>query len=81
MPFDIKKEPTKVQIMGSGSGWELAPRVSNKIIYALNDYVYQERYSNIKPDILFIMDVLDEKPMIVSGISNLGDVISRINNM
>ncbi len=80
MPFDIRKDPKKFMILGSGSGWELAPKVSEKTIYALNDYVYQERYG-IKPDLLFIMDVLDEKPLIVAGISNLGDVVARINAM
>lgn len=78
--FEIKKDPKKIIILGSGSGWEHSPQISNKIIYALNDYVYQERYQ-IKPDLLFIMDVLDEKPQVVAGITNLGDIVSRINGM
>lgn len=80
MPFQIKKNPKKVQIMGSGSGWELAPINSDAVIYALNDYVFYERYK-IQPDILFIMDILDEKPQIVAGVNNLGDVIKRINDL
>lgn len=78
MPFTIKKDPTKIHILGTGSGWDLHPKGSNAVIYALNDFVKYERYG-ITPDILFILDVLDEKPQIVSGLDNLGDIISRIN--
>jgi hypothetical protein len=78
--FEIKKDPTKVIICATGSGWELAPKESEKIIYALNDYVSIEKYG-LRPDFLFIMDVLDEKPQIVSGINNLGEIIMRINKM
>jgi hypothetical protein len=80
MPFEIKKDKTKVCILATGSGWELGPTQSEKMIYALNDYVSMEKYG-VKPDLLFIMDILDEKPQIVSGSDNLGDVIQRINNM
>ena len=80
MPFQIKKNPNKVAILGTGSGWELFPKDSNSVIYALNDYIRIERY-NIKPDVLFIMDILDEKPQIVSGMDNLGEVVARINKM
>jgi len=78
--FEIKKNPDKVIIAGTGQGWENMPVKSNAVVYCLNDYVKVERYG-IKPDILFIMDVLDEKPQIVSGIDNLGEVIARINKM
>lgn len=78
MPFEVKKDPTRVLICGTGDGWELIPKVTEKTIYALNDYINTERFG-IKPDILFVMDVLDEKPQIVSGINNLGEVIKRIN--
>ena len=78
--FDIKKDPSKICILASGSGWELAPKESEKVIFALNDYIRIEKY-RIKPDALFIMDVLDDKPQIVSGVDNLGDVIQRINNL
>lgn len=80
MPFDLKKNPTKIAICGTGSGWELLPIQSDHTIYCLNDYVKFERYQ-VKPDVLFIMDVLDEKPQVVAGIDNLGDIISRINKM
>lgn len=80
MPFEIKKNPTKFQIMGTGDGWQLAPIQSDAIIYCLNDYVFKERY-DIQPDVLFIMDVLDEKPQIVAGLNNLGEVVDRINKM
>lgn len=80
MSFEIKKDPSKVCILATGSGWELAPKESEKMIYALNDYVTIEKY-NVRPDILFIMDILDEKPGIVSGQNNLGDTINRINQM
>jgi len=78
--FQIKKNPKKWAILGSGSGWNLFPTQSDHTVIALNDYVYTERYG-ISPDYLAIMDVLDEKPLIVAGVSNLGDVISRINKM
>ena len=78
--FEIKKEKDRVMILGTGSGWELAPRISEKTVYCLNDYIRQERYG-IKPDLLFIMDVLDEKPQIISGIDNLGKVVEMINQI
>lgn len=78
--FDIKKRKDSYIILATGAGWEYAPKFSDKIIYALNDYVFTEKYQ-IMPDILFIMDVLDEKPQIVSGINNLQEVVARINKM
>lgn len=78
--FEIKKNPTKVFICGTGDGWEHIPQQTSATVYCLNDFVRYERYQ-IKPDILFILDVLDEKPQIVAGIDNLGDVIKRINTM
>ncbi len=80
MAFQIKKDPAKVSILATGTGHELAPRESNAMIYCLNDYVAIEKYG-VKPDILFMMDLLDEKPQVVSGIQNLGETISRINKM
>lgn len=78
--FEIKKDPSRVIVAGTGDGWEYIPRQTDKTIYALNDFIWAEKYG-VKPDVLFIMDVLDEKPQIVSGINNLGEVISRINSM
>src|SRR3990167_954058 len=78
--FEIKKDPTKVLICATGDGWEHIPRATEKTIYALNDFIYAEKYG-IEPDLLFVMDVLDEKPQIVTGINNLGEVIKRINSM
>jgi hypothetical protein len=80
MAFKIKKDRTKWQILGTGSGWEHAPKTTDNIVLALNDYVFSERYG-IHPDILCIMDVLDEKPQIVAGINNLGEVVERINQL
>jgi|SRR3990167_1036242 len=80
MAFQIKKNPSSIAICGTGDGWQLLPRDTNKTVYCLNDYIYKEKYG-IQPDILFILDVLDEKPQIVSGINNLGEVVSRINAM
>ncbi len=76
--FEIKKDPTKWMILGTGDGWQMAPRETEKIVMCLNDYIFMEKYG-IQPDYLCIMDVLDEKPQIVSGINNLGEVVSRIN--
>lgn len=78
--FEIKKDPSKYIILATGSGWELAPKQSEKMIFALNDYVYQEKYG-VQPDALFMMDILDEKPQVVSGIQNLGETIQRVNAM
>src|SRR3990167_3462247 len=78
--FEIKKDPSKVIIAGTGSGWELMPKATEKVVYCLNDYIYTEKYQ-VKPDILFIMDILDEKPQIVSGHGNLGEIIHRINSL
>ena len=80
MSFEIKKNKERIGILGSGSGWNLFPFQSDHTVYCLNDYVYQERYQ-IKPDVLFIMDILDEKPLVVAGLSNLGDIVQRINKM
>lgn len=80
MSFELEKRPDKIAICGTGDGWNLLPVNSDHTIYCLNDYVKFERYG-VKPDILFIMDVLDEKPLIVSGVDNLGDIIHRINKL
>jgi len=80
MAFQIKKNPERWAICGTGSGWELLPKLTDEIVFCLNDYIFTEKY-NVEPDLLCIMDVLDDKPQIVSGINNLGDVISRINKL
>lgn len=80
MPFELEKNPHKIAILGTGDGWNLFPLQSDHTVYCLNDYVRYEKYQ-IKPDVLFIMDVLDEKPQIVSGQDNLGDIVKRINDM
>lgn len=80
MSFQIKKDNSKVMILATGSGWDLAPKESEKVIYALNDYVSIEKY-RVKPDILFMLDILDEKPQVVSGVQDLADTIVRINKM
>lgn len=80
MSFEIRKNPKKIIIAGTGSGWELMPKVTDYTVYCLNDYIFTEKYG-IKPDILFILDILDEKPQIVSGVNNLGEVIRRINDL
>ena len=78
--FKIKKDLTKFLILATGDGWQLAPKESEKVIYALNDFVYYEKY-RIMPDVLFMLDVLNEKPQVISGLQNLGDTISRINKI
>ena len=78
--FEIKKDPTRICIMATGDGWQLAPPETEKTIYALNDFIKVEKY-RIKPDLFFIMDCLDEKPQVVSGDDNLGGIIQRINNL
>ena len=78
--FQVKKNPNKWQICGTGDGWQLMPQVTDRIVFCLNDYIRTEKYG-VKPDLLCIMDVLGEKPSIVSGSDNLGDVIAKINSM
>ena len=80
MSFQVKKNPDRWAICGTGSGWELLPKTTDEIVFCLNDYIFMEKY-NVQPDLLCIMDVLDEKPQIVSGVNNLGDVINRINKL
>lgn len=77
--FEIKKDPKHVIICGTGSGWEAIPRQTSATIYALNDFVHTEKYG-LMPDLLFIMDILDEKPQVVAH-DNLGEIISRINKL
>jgi len=76
--FEVKKDPKKIFIAATGQGWQSLNPNTTATLYCLNDYVKTEKYG-IKPDRLFIMDVLDEKPQVVQGLDNLGDVISRIN--
>ena len=80
MPFKLKKNPEKVLVLATGSGWELSPTESNAMIYCLNDYTSIEKYG-VEPDILFMLDVLDEKPQVVSGQTPLGELVQRINQM
>lgn len=80
MPFQIQKNPKAVQIMATGEGWQLSPVETERIIYCLNDFIAVNKYQ-VQPDLLFIMDILDEKPKIVDGSDNLGAVIKRINDM
>ena len=40
--FEIEKNKEKVNILATGSGWELAPKQSNAMVYCLNDYVKAE---------------------------------------
>ena len=60
MPFQLKKNPEKVLILATGSGWQLSPMQSNAVIYCLNDYISIEKYG-VQPDVLFMMDILDER--------------------
>lgn len=78
MPFELKKDPSHWIVCGTGSGWELCPKRSTATIACLNDLVRFEQYQ-VEYDILFILDVLDEKPQVVSGVQNLGETIARIN--
>jgi len=78
MAFTLKKDPTKYQICATGAGWENAPKESNSIIYCLNDYIHVQKYG-VDFDMLFMLDVLDEKPQIVSGQDNLVSMIKKIN--
>ena len=80
MSFSVRKNPAKIAVMGTGHGWEALPLQSDHTIYCLNDFIFVDKYQ-INPDVLFIMDALDEKPKIVSGIDNLGEVVAKINKL
>ena len=80
MPFKIFKNKKKWAICGTGQGWELLPIQSDHTIFCLNDYVNYEKFQ-VKPDYLAIMDILDEKPQVVSGVQNLGETIMKINKL
>lgn len=80
MSFPIFKNKKRIAICGTGSGWELLPIQSDHTVYCLNDFVNFEKFG-VKPDVLFIMDILDEKPQVVSGIQNLGETIHKINKL
>ena len=78
--FKLRKNKEKWAIVGTGGGWELLPMRSDHIIFCLNDFIFIDKYQ-VQPDLLAIMDLLDEKPKIVSGVDNLGEVVARINKM
>jgi hypothetical protein len=80
MPFAVHKRKDKIAVVGTGSGWELLPIQSDHTIYCLNDFVNFEKFQ-VKPDVLFIMDILDEKPQILAGVQNLGETIMKINKL
>ena len=80
MAFKIRKNPEKIAVVGTGAGWELLPLQSDHVLYCLNDFIFMDKYQ-VSPDVLFIMDILDEKPKIVSGVDNLGEVVDKINKM
>lgn len=78
--FEPKKDTKQIAICGTGQGWQLIPPMTNKVVYCLNDFIRTEKY-RVRPDVLFIMDVLSEKPQIVSGFDNLGGVVAKINEL
>lgn len=78
--FEVKKDPKRVAVVGTGSGWELLPKNTSLTVYGLNDLVKVEKYG-IKVDKLFILDVLDEKPQVVAGVDDLGALVKRINDL
>ena len=80
MPFKIYKNPKKWAIVATGQGWENLPIQSDHTIMCLNDFVNFEKFG-VKPDYLAIMDLLDEKPQVVSGVQNLGETIMKINKL
>jgi len=80
MPFSLKKDPSRFLILATGEGWQLSPTQSNAMIYCLNDYTSIEKYG-VQPDVLFMLDILDEKPQVVSGQTPLGELVQRINQM
>lgn len=80
MPFPIHKNKKKVAICGTGSGWELLPIQSDHTVYCLNDFVNFDKF-RVQPDVLFIMDILDEKPQVISGGTHLGQVVKQINDL
>lgn len=73
----IKKNPKKVRLLGKGTGWEKCPDNDSFEVWGLNGLINTEK----KLDRIFIMDVIDEMPSVVSGMWDLKQTISRINEL
>lgn len=71
----IKKNPRKIILLGKGDGWEKAPDNTEKELWGLNGLLF----SNKKLDRIFMMDIIDEMPSVVSGLWELPQVIERAN--
>lgn len=72
-----KKNKRKIRLLGKGDGWEKAPDNDEFELWGLNGLIY----TNKKLDRIFMMDVLDEMPSIVSGLWELQPTIERLNEM
>lgn len=75
--INVGKNPKKVRLLGKGEGWEKAPDNDQFELWGLNGLIY----ANKKLDRVFILDVIDEMPSVVSGLWELQPTIDRINEM
>lgn len=71
------KNPKKVILLGKGEGWEQCPENTDAEIWGLNGLIYGTK----KLDRVFMMDILDEMPSIISGTWDLKETIARINEL
>ncbi len=74
---NIKKDPKKVRLLGKGTGWDQCPDNDEFEVWGLNGLLFSHK----KLDRIFMMDVLDEMPSVVSGMWELDKVIERANEL
>lgn len=71
------KSNKRIIIIGKGEGWKDCPTNTDREIWGLNSLVFQTK----KPlDRIFMMDVLDEMPLVISGKVKKEHLIKRIND-
>jgi hypothetical protein len=73
----VKKNPRKVILLGKGEGFQNVPQDTEKEIWGLNGLLF----ADIKLDRIFMMDIIDEMPSVVSGLWELPQVIERCNEL
>lgn len=68
----------RVKLLGKGQGWEQCPDNEPGIeLWGLNGLLF----ANKKLDKIFMMDILDEMPSVISGTWELNDIIEQANRL
>ena len=71
------KNPKKIRLMGKGKGYELTPDNDDFELWGLNGHLFDIK----KLDKIFMMDVLDEMPSVVSGTWEVKDMVEKLNEL